>query len=121
MTRVDSDAWIPKAKKRKAYRDHVRDKFYKEVGMKKGAVVQEHTGAPQKQRVLATQLLNLTRKGSVPDGAQKEMVTLMAKSLGSTGLGVGGMGSTAQTQDLLDRYSMKNLRENWFWSPAFFD
>lgn len=121
MTRVDSAAWVPKAKKRKAYRDHVREKFYAEVGMKKGADVQDHKGAPQKQRVLVTQLLNLTRKGTVPDGDQKDMMILMAQALGSTGLGVGEMGSSAQTEELLKKYSMKNLRKNWFWSPAFFD
>ena len=121
MTKVDSNAWIPKAKKRKAYRDHMRDKFYKDVGAKKGEVQQTHSGAPKSQRLTTTRLLNLTRKGSAIGSDHSDVILQMAKALGSTGLGVGEMGATAKTQLDLDSVSMKNLRQNWFWSPAFFD
>ncbi|QBF33645.1 hypothetical protein [Thalassococcus sp. S3] len=122
MTRVDSGAWIAKAKRRKAYRDQARDKFFREVGMQKGAQAQDHTGAPISQRVRVTQLLNLTRKGDLVHGDHQAMATVMAVALGSTGLGTGGaMGNVAETQDMLDRHSIRNLRDTWFSAPVFFD
>lgn len=121
MTKVDSDAWVAKAKKRKAYRDQTREAFFSAVGVKKGEVQQTHQGAPEKQRLLVTQLLKATKKGGDIDSTQATMITEMAKLLGATGLGKGEMGGLAKTDFDLNAMSMKNLRDNWFWSPAFFD
>ncbi|RJE86544.1 hypothetical protein [Paracoccus onubensis] len=121
MTRVDESAWVPKAKKRKAYRDQYREKFFGEVGLKKGAHVQDISGAPAEQQKLVRTLMELTMKGAIPDGPQKKHISAAMGTLTTVGLGFGDMGSVAANQDLLDRYSMKALRDNWFWSPAFFD
>ena len=50
MTRMDSDGWVPKALKLKAYRDHHREKFFRDVGLSKGAHVRGITGAAEQQR-----------------------------------------------------------------------
>lgn len=121
MTKVDSSAWVPKAKKRKAYRDHHRDKFFREVGLSKGAHVQDIAGAPEQQRQFVQDLLELTVRGAVPDGAHKSYIGAAATVLSVAGLGIGGMGGAAANQENLERYSMKALRDGWFWSPAFFD
>ncbi len=119
MTRVDSDSWIPKAKKRKAYRDHYRDKFFAEVSLKKHSHEREFKGAPQKQRLHVVRLMNLTRKGSLEE-EHVNFVIDMAKVIGSVGLGKGLMGSIEKSQEDLDQYTMKKLRD-FFYSPAFFD
>ena len=121
MTRVDSDGWIPKAKKRKAYRDHYREKFFADVGLQKGSHVQQVTGAPDGQAQQLQKLLALTANGSVLDAKHKAQIKLMMKALSATGLGSGEMGSVSANQELLDKYSMRSLRDNWFWSPSFFD
>ncbi len=121
MTRVDSDAWIRKAKKRKAYRDHYREKFFRDVGLKKGAHIQEIGGAPLAQAKLVQQLLSLTAKGSVPDDEQRSHINAAIEAFTAVGLGAGNMGGTAANQEKLDQYSMRALRDNWFYSPAFFD
>lgn len=121
MTRYDSSAWVTKANKRKAYRDHVRDKFFSEVGATKNANAQGTTGAPQSQSSVVEGLLKLTAKGDLPDTGQKDMIDIAIKALSGVSLGAGEMGGTAQTQALLRQYSMKELRDNWFWAPAFFD
>lgn len=120
MTLITDKAWIDKAKKRKAYRDHYRDKFFAEVGVQKGQVEQHVIGAPKKQRLIAVKLLNATRKGGL-DPNHAKIVTAMAKTLASVGLGLGEQGKTAEIHDQLDKYSMTNLRKSWFYSPAFFD
>ena len=119
MTRVDSTAWVLKAKKRKAYRDHYRDKFFAEVGLKKQSHEMDIQGAPQSQRLQVVRLMNLTRKGALASGHATQ-ITEMAKILGSVGLGKGEMGSAAKLQVDLDQYTMKKLRA-FFYSPAFFD
>jgi len=119
MTRVDDTAWVPKAKKRKAYRDHYRDKFFNDVDMKRCANEKDITGAPQKQRLAVVRLLNITRSGML-DHTHNAMITTMAKTIATNGLGKGIMGSVGDTQDDLKQYTMKNLRD-FFHSPAFFD
>lgn len=121
MTKVDESAWVPKAKKRKAYRDHHREKFFREVGLTKGAHVQDIAGAPEQQRQFVQDLLALTLRGAVPDGVHKSYIGAVAGAISVAGLGIGGMGGTATNQENLERYSMKALRDGWFWSPAFFD
>lgn len=121
MTKVDDSAWVPEARKRKAYRDHHREKFFREVGLSKGAHVQDITGAPEQQRHFVQDLLELTMMGALPDGAHKSYIGKAATVLGVAGLGMGGMGGIATNQENLERYSMRALRDGWFWSPAFFD
>lgn len=121
MARVDEDAWIPKAKKRKAYRDHYREKFFSEVGLRKGSHVQQISGAPADQLGIAQALLNVTAKGDVLDDTHKTMIKNTATVLLQVGLGHGAMGTVTENRTILDKYSMKNLRKRWFYSPAFFD
>lgn len=121
MTKVTESGWVAKAQKRKAYRDHQREKFFSEVGLTKGAHVQKVSGAPQDQRQTVQKLMTLTAKGSVLDGAHKANIASAAAALATAGLGMGGMGATAENQAFLEQFSMRNLRDNWFWSPAFFD
>ena len=119
MTRVDSDAWIPKAKKRKAYRDHYRDKFYEEFELKKLSSDMDIEGSPKKQRLQVLRLMNLTRKGAL-ESEHAKMLTKMAVTLGSIGLGKGVMGAVSENRTNLHQYTMKKLRD-FFHSPAFFD
>lgn len=121
MTKIDSDAWIPKAKKRKAFRDHYREKFFSDVGLKKGAHVQQISGAPEGQARQIKKLLALTASGSILEEDQKSHINVALNALSTAGLGTGDMGGTSENKDILDRYSMRSLRDNWFWSPSFFD
>lgn len=121
MTRVDSDAWIPKAKKRKAYRDHHRNKFFREVGLIKGADVQDITGAPHDGVSFVAELLDLTAAGSVPDPVHAATMAAMKGALMTAGLGIGQMGGVSETMARLDQYSLPVLRRGWFRSPAFID
>lgn len=121
MTKINSDAWIPKAKKRKAFRDHYREKFFADVGLKKGSHVQQIAGAPEGQARQMAKLLALTASGSVLDSKQKSHIYAAIDALSVAGLGTGEMGAVSENKDILDRYSMRSLRDNWFWSPSFFD
>ena len=121
MTRYDSAAWATKARKRKAYRDHTRDAFFKAVGAKKNLGPQDLDGAPQSQKSKVADLLKLTAKGSVLDSAQKDMIARAATALAKLDLGAGDKGGSAKTEATLRQYSMRNLRDNWFKAPAFFD
>lgn len=121
MTRVDTDAWIPRAKKRKAFRDHYREKFFSDVGLQKGSHVQQISGAPEGQARQIKKLLALTASGSILEQDQKSHINTALDAISMTGLGTGEMGGTSENRDILDRYSMRSLRKNWFWSPSFFD
>ena len=121
MSRVDSDAWIPKAKKRKAYRDHYREKFFAEVGLRKGSDVQTISGAPSEQASLVSDLLKITAKGDVIDPVQKTMIQEALGRLSAFGLGTGQMGSQSSNKQLFRTFSTKQLREHWFYSPAVFE
>lgn len=81
--------------------------------------MQDITGAPEQQRNDMQTLLALTAKGSVTD-VHRTWIATTADALQTAGLGVGAMGAVSENRDLLERFSMKNLRDKWFWSPAFF-
>jgi hypothetical protein len=121
MTLVTDDAWVPKAKKRKAHRDAFRDRVFAEMGLTKGAQAQDCTGAPQDGLPAVATLLQITAKGDILDAAQKAMIPLALGQLQAVGLGLGAMGATAATQAHLDAWGMEALRKGWFASPAFFD
>lgn len=121
MTRVDSDKWVSKAMMRKVYRDHHRNKFFREVGLEKGSHIQNITGAPEQQRHFLQELLELTVKGSLPDGEHKSHIATVSAILSTAGLGIGEMGKVATNRENLDHYTIDALRKTWFWSPAFFD
>lgn len=121
MTRIDAPAWAPLAEKRKQVRDHVRHKFNREVGLKKNACVEDVSAAPKNQRLEVVKMLNLTRKSSILDADHKAIMTVMAKALAGSGLGLGQMGSVGSLQQDLQPFSTKDLRANWFQSPVFFD
>lgn len=59
MTRYDSAAWAKKARKRKAYRDHVRDDFFKKTQAIKHAEPQDMVGSPSSQSDKVVDLLKL--------------------------------------------------------------
>ncbi|UXM95242.1 hypothetical protein N5853_00875 [Bartonella sp. HY329] len=115
----DDEAWVTRGRKRKVYRDRMREKFFKETGLKKLSDTQDMEGAPQKQRIYTVTLMNLSRKGIVKNDIT-EICTKMAKELKKLGLGTGVMGDVAKTKEDLSQYTMKNLRD-FFVSPAFFD
>lgn len=111
MVKIDDAGWNALAARRKAFRDHHRDKFFAEVGMTKNADAQDISGAPQSRRLDAVRLLNLTRKG-VTDQGHAGMITQMAMLLGSSGLGAGGgMGATAGNVQKLADNSYTALRD----------
>lgn len=121
MTKVTDPAWVPKALKRKAHRDAFRDRVFAEMGLTKGAHVQEFSGAPQDGLKLLATLLEVTAKSDVLDAAQKAMIPLALGQLQAVGLGLGAMGAEAATRENLDAWGMTALRKTWFYSPAFFD
>jgi hypothetical protein len=121
MTRVDDAAWVAKAMTRKAFRDQARDKFWAEVGMKKGAHVQDVSGAPQERIGDMLALLSLTASGSLINGSHKAMIGIAQAALATAGLGTGAMGCQAANLQKLDDFGMVELRKSWFVSPAFFD
>ncbi|MEO9865611.1 hypothetical protein [Yoonia sp.] len=121
MTRYDSAAWAKKANKRKAYRDHVRDSFFKKTQAVKHAEPQDMVGSPASQSEKVADLLKLTAKGSGIDADQKDAIATALAAMKVVSLGTGTMGTSAKTEAVLRSFSMKNLRDNWFWSPSFFD
>ena len=121
MTRYDSSAWVAKANKRKAYRDHTRDKFFASVGLSKGESTYSQSGAPQSQQKTVLALLDLTLSSDLVDSNHSEMIRLVASTMASLDFGKGVMGGQAATDQNLAAYAMKSMRDNWFWSPAFFD
>lgn len=121
MTRVDSEGWIPKAKSRKECRDHQRNKFFREMGLAKGAQAQEIVGAPSQNAAIVSELLDLTAQSSLLEDAHAKSSIAMKAALTAIGLGQGEMGSVAETLVRLDEYSLRALRTDWFESPTFFD
>ena len=119
MTKIDSDGWKAKARKRKAYRDHCRDKFFSACGLAKGASEKDVSDAPFKKRLDVIGLMKITRKGAV-DAEQARMMTVMAVSLAQTGLGRGLMGSFAGQVFDIERNSPEALR-SFFTTSMFYD
>lgn len=121
MTRVDDAAWVVKARKRKAYRDRARNKFFREVGLKKGANAQDIVGAPAVQASQVAAMLQLTAKGQLDAGHQK-VIAACSALLQTSGLGLGAdMAGMAEIETNLEDHEMTNLYKNWFTGPVFFD
>ena len=114
MTKLASDAWIAKAKERKAYRDHYRDKFFRENGVEKGSDPLTFAGAPKSQRRLILKLMKVTKAGGALDKDQEDMLAKMAGEMLKSGLGTGELGSLAETISPLDDYSYANLKKFFF-------
>lgn len=122
MTRVDKSDWIEKAAKRKAFRDHARSKFFREVGLQKKSHMDSISGAPQKQSGKIEKLLKLTTKSSLVKGDQQEAISRMFSVLAASGLGEDGeKAGSANTEASLAQMEMTSLYRDWFRAPAFFD
>ena len=122
MTKFDDAGWVEKARKRKAYRDHERTKFFRSVGLKKGSHVNEITGAPMQKAAHVKDMLNLTARSSIVDADQIAALAQMGSLLSSVGLGLSGEKSGLQSLEAdVSKMDMTALKEDWFTAPAFFD
>lgn len=111
MTQFGSKEWVAKAKKRKAYRDHYRDKFFGQFSVEKGAVPWDAEGPPAEQRRKILKLMKLTKSGNALTADQEEMMVTSAKTMLKVGLGKGNMGTTAPTLFDLNLVSYSNLKK----------
>lgn len=113
MTQFGSKEWVAKAKKRKAYRDHYRDKFFSQFSVEKGAVPWSAAGSPAQQRRKILKLMKLTKSGDALTPDQEEMMVTLAKTMLQVGFGKGKMGATAPTVLDLNLVSYSTLK-NFF-------
>lgn len=111
MTQFGSKEWVAKAKKRKAYRDHYRDKFFSQFSVEKGAVPWSAEGSPIQQRRKILKLMKLTKSGNALTPDQEKMMVTLAKTMLQVGLGKGVMGITAPSLLDLDLVSYSNLKK----------
>lgn len=114
---VSDKAWIEKAKTRKAIRDEVRQRILGKSGVISSDAKDFLTGASQDQLPMICQLLAITDAQSPGNSALSQLISQFDR----IGLGVGEAARRATTTLTIQDFSMKNLRESWFVSPAFFD
>lgn len=114
MIQFSTPPWLAKAKKRKAYRDHYREKFFKENGVTKGADALTFSGAPTSQRKRVIKLMKITKGGNALSSDQEEMLAQMASQIMVTGLGKGEMGTVSKTISSFDDFTYAKLKSFFF-------
>ncbi|RYG93339.1 hypothetical protein EU803_04370 [Loktanella sp. IMCC34160] len=114
MTKLCSAEWATKARKRKAIRDHYRDKFFAENGITKGADPLKFSGAPQNQRERVLKLMEITKSGGALTNDQVEMLETVKAQIMTVGLGSGELGAQAATTTSFDPFSYANLKKFFF-------
>ncbi len=119
MTSFDEDAWIAKARKRKAYRDHCRDKFFTACGVSKGAGPSDVTETPFQKRRAVVALMKVARKG-IDDPDHRRMFSLLAIQMMRTGIGKGAMGHFSGNILDLEEHCNEGLR-SFFTTSMFYD
>lgn len=111
MTQLCSKEWAAKARKRKAYRDHYRDKFFTENGVSKGAIPSNQSGAPAKQRLRILKLMKLTKSGGALSADQEAMMVGLARQMLIVGLGKGIMGQVSESIQDMNTFSFSELKK----------
>jgi len=114
MVQFNTQAWQAKAKKRKAYRDHYREKFFKENGVTKNTDPLTFEGAPKSQRKRVVKLMKITKNGGALSRDQEEMLAKLSAEILITGLGRGEMGNVAKTRASFDDFTYAKLKSFFF-------
>lgn len=114
MTKLCSSEWAAKARKRKAYRDHYRDKVFRASGVTKGADPLSFSGAPIKQRKRILKLMKITKSGGALSEEQSKMMGLLAIEMMRMGFGKGEMGNVAETAQDFNIYSYTNFKKFFY-------
>lgn len=114
MTKFGTSAWEAKAKKRKAVRDHYREKFFVQNNVITHSDPLKFSGAPKSQRKRILKLMKITKKGGALSSDQEQMMSKLAIEMLRTGLGVGAMGGVCETKASFEDYSFTRLQEFFY-------
>ncbi|WP_299694868.1 hypothetical protein [uncultured Tateyamaria sp.] len=113
MTEYGKSAWKKRAGKRRSIRDEARAAFTTESGTAPLGSFEDLNLAPNDMRRRVVSLMKVTRDG--PVGAEQlDILTLMARTLLSTGLGSGGPMATVSRTVLSPHATTTRDLCEWF-------